>query len=177
VPHSFIFARIPASRSNSYSRSRAISSLYTLSKALHYSWGIVFVRSQAQRLVHLKISTKTIKTLEKKGLQAMADEAVSCQCFFSSRLCLMRKERSSLFSQFAENVWPSARQGINLWKLPYTDVSENRKAYLAANPLKVPVAKDDRKMKNAEKLAASTKKPMEGRYLDGRIIWVRSSSE
>ena len=68
-------------------------------------------------------------------------------------------------------------QGINLWKLPYTDVSESRKAYLASNPMKVPMPKNNRKMKNPEKLAASTKKPMEGRYLDGRVVWVRASSE
>jgi hypothetical protein len=126
--------------------------------------------------VHLKISTKTIKTLEKKGLQAMADEAVSWLCFFSSRHRLCSKN-AGRFSANLLRILPSFLQGINLWKLPYTDVSENRKAYLAANPMKVPVAKDDRKMKNAEKLAASTKKPLEGRYLDGRIIWVRASSE
>ena len=45
---------------------------------------------QAQRLVHLKISTKTMKTLEKKGLQAMADEAVSALAHASPLLVEIR---------------------------------------------------------------------------------------
>lgn len=128
-------------------------------------------RLQAQRLVHLKISTRTMKTLEKKGLQAMADEAVShptvCHCPLSS----------SLPPLSARDSCPRARswQGINLWDLPYTDMSENRKKYLAENSMSVPVAKNPRKMNNPEKLAASKKKPMEARYVDGRVVWVRSS--
>mmetsp|Transcript_37391 Transcript_37391/g.105527 ORF Transcript_37391/g.105527 Transcript_37391/m.105527 type:complete len:220 (-) Transcript_37391:139-798(-) len=94
--------------------------------------------AEGERMVVLKISARTIKTIEKKGLQAMADAA-----------------------------------GINLWKLPYTDVSESRQAYLAANPMKVPVKQNPRAMKNPEKLAASRKKPMQARYVDGRVMWYR----
>lgn len=95
---------------------------------------------EAQRLVHIKISTKTMKTLEKKGLATMAEEA-----------------------------------GINLWKLPYTDVGDARKKYVTKNAGAVPVAKNPRKMKNPEKLAASKKAPMQARYVDGRIEWYRPS--
>mmetsp|Transcript_5057 Transcript_5057/g.12750 ORF Transcript_5057/g.12750 Transcript_5057/m.12750 type:complete len:192 (-) Transcript_5057:155-730(-) len=93
---------------------------------------------EAQRLVTLKVSTKTMKTLEKKGLTTMAEEA-----------------------------------GINLWKLPFTDVSEARKKFLAENSGAVPVKKNPRQMKNPEKLAASKKAPMQARYVDGRIEWYR----
>jgi hypothetical protein len=62
-----------------------------------------------------------------------------------------------------------------LWKLPYTDVGDARKKYVTKNAGAVPVAKNPRKMKNPEKLAASKKAPMQARYVDGRIEWYRPS--
>lgn len=87
------------------------------------------------------LSAQALKTIEKKGLQAMAREA-----------------------------------GLDLASLPYVDASAARREYLAARGTPVPpMPKDKRAMKNPEKLAASTKKPMVGKYLPGgRIQFVRS---
>lgn len=64
--------------------------------------------------------------------------------------------------------------GIDLWKLPYEDARPQRKAYLAENKGKVPVAANPRAMKNAEKLAASKKQPKYPVYEQGgRIIWIK----
>eukprot|EP00195_Chlamydomonas_chlamydogama_P006131 CAMPEP_0202889688 /NCGR_PEP_ID=MMETSP1392-20130828/281_1 /ASSEMBLY_ACC=CAM_ASM_000868 /TAXON_ID=225041 /ORGANISM="Chlamydomonas chlamydogama, Strain SAG 11-48b" /LENGTH=202 /DNA_ID=CAMNT_0049573077 /DNA_START=119 /DNA_END=727 /DNA_ORIENTATION=+ len=96
-----------------------------------------------QRWVHLKVCTKAIKTLEKKGLDSMAAEA-----------------------------------GIDLWKLPFDDARPERLQYLAENKGKVPVAANPRAMKNAEKLAASKKKPRVPVYtITGAIAWVKPGSE
>jgi len=82
-----------------------------------------------------------MKTVEKNGLQAMANEA-----------------------------------GIDLWKLPYEDARPQRKEWLANNAHNPPMAKNARKMKNPEKLAASTKAPLVARYVSGKIAMVRSDS-
>ena len=84
-----------------------------------------------------------MRTIEKNGLQAMANEA-----------------------------------GIDLASLPYTDMSKARVKYLAASEHNPPQAKDhvgkSRRMKNPEKLAASTKKPLVARYIMGnRVILTR----
>lgn len=73
----------------------------------------------------------------------------------------------------------SQEAGIDLWKLPYTDVSEARLNYLAEHKLEVPTAKNtgNKKMKNAERLAASTKKPNKAIYVGARIITVREGEE
>jgi large subunit ribosomal protein L28 len=82
-----------------------------------------------------------MKTIEKRGLQTMANEA-----------------------------------GIDLWKLPYEDARPERKQWLAANPTNPPMAKNPRKMKNAEKLAASRKTPLVARYVYGKVAYVRADS-
>lgn len=98
---------------------------------------------EGQRWVKLKVCTKAIKTLEKKGIAEMASEA-----------------------------------GINLWQLPYEDARPQRKAYLAENKGKVPVAVNPRAIKNAEKLAASKKQPRYPVYEEGgRIVWIRPGME
>lgn len=87
---------------------------------------------------------QAIRTLEKKGLQAMAKDI-----------------------------------GLDLYKLPYTDVSparvnwlkENHKGYPAQPKKKIGTS---RRMKNPEKLAASKKKPLQARYLvAGKVILTR----
>lgn len=69
--------------------------------------------------------------------------------------------------------------GIDLNTLPFEDVSEARLNYLAENKLVVPVSKKatNKKMKNAERLAASTKKPMVAKYIGARIVHVRQGEE
>lgn len=94
---------------------------------------------EANRLVTIQVSTKALRTIEKKGLAVMAREA-----------------------------------GLDLSKLPFTDVSPARLEYLAANKGAVPTAKNSRAMKNEEKIAASKKKPMVASYLGGRIIYERA---
>ncbi|KAK9819729.1 hypothetical protein WJX72_001689 [[Myrmecia] bisecta] len=65
--------------------------------------------------------------------------------------------------------------GINLASLPYVDASPVRQEYLAAHPQACPQAKNVRRMKNPEKLAASKKKPLVPTYIaGGRIAMVRS---
>lgn len=82
---------------------------------------------------------QALKTIEKKGLSAMAREA-----------------------------------GLDLSKLPYTDVSKNRLEYLAKKepappmPRKIAV----RRMQNPEKLAASKKKPLVAKYLLGNRVYL-----
>lgn len=98
---------------------------------------------EGQRWVKLRICTKAIKTIEKRGLQNMAKEA-----------------------------------GIDLWKLPFEDARPQRLEWLAAQgESKPPMAKNARKMKNADKLAASRKTPLEARYVSGKIAYVRSASD
>lgn len=98
---------------------------------------------EGQRWVKLRICTKAIKTLEKRGLGSMASEA-----------------------------------GISLWELPYEDARPQRKAFLAENKGKVPVAANPRAMKNPEKLAASKKQPKYPVYEEGgRIVWIRPGGE
>jgi large subunit ribosomal protein L28 len=96
---------------------------------------------EGQRWVKMRVCTRALKTVEKKGLQAMANEA-----------------------------------GIDLWKLPFEDARPARLEWLAANPAKPPMAKNPRKMKNAEKLAASTKTPLVARYTYGKIEYVRTDA-
>lgn len=70
--------------------------------------------------------------------------------------------------------------GINLWKLPFEDVSKARLDYLAANPQQphIPKSIASRRMKNPEKLAASQKKPLVARYvIGGKIEYTRASLE
>ena len=66
--------------------------------------------------------------------------------------------------------------GLDLASLPYVDASPARKEYLANRGTPAPpMAKDKRAMKNPEKLAASTKRPMVGQYIPGgRIKFVRA---
>ena len=65
--------------------------------------------------------------------------------------------------------------GLDLNKLPYTDVSKNRLEYLAKReeispPMPRKIAK--RRMKNPEKLAASKKKPLVARYMLGNQTYL-----
>jgi large subunit ribosomal protein L28 len=99
---------------------------------------------EGQRWVKLRICSKAIKTLEKRGLQSMAAEA-----------------------------------GIDLFKLPYNDVSKSRQEWLKENHKGHPAQPTkkvgkSRRMKNPEKLAASKKKPLMARYIAGsRVILTR----
>lgn len=99
--------------------------------------------AHGQRWVTLRLCTKAIKTVEKNGLDIMAQEA-----------------------------------GLDLWKLPFEDARPERLQYLAENKGKVPVAVNERAMKNPEKLAASTKKPRVPVYtITGKIAFVRPGTE
>jgi large subunit ribosomal protein L28 len=72
----------------------------------------------------------------------------------------------------------AAEANIDLWSLPFEDARPQRKAYLAENQGKVPVAQNSRAMKNAEKLAASKKQPRYPVYEQGgRIVWIRPGME
>ena len=66
--------------------------------------------------------------------------------------------------------------GIDLWKLPFEDARPERLQWKAANPAQPPMAKNPRKMKNAEKLAASKKAPLVARYSYGKIEYVRQDA-
>ncbi|CAD7695425.1 unnamed protein product [Ostreobium quekettii] len=96
---------------------------------------------KGQRMVKLRICAKALRTIRKKGLDAMAKEA-----------------------------------DIDLWKLPFKDCRPERRQYLAEHPMVVPAKKNPgpKKMKNPEKLAASKKTPLVGKYLDGRVVYVRA---
>lgn len=82
---------------------------------------------------------QALKTIEKKGLNAMAREA-----------------------------------GLDLSKLPYTDVSKNRLEYLAKREPAPPMPRKIalRRMKDPEKLAASKKKPLVAKYLLGNRVYL-----
>ncbi|PNH06100.1 50S ribosomal protein L28, chloroplastic [Tetrabaena socialis] len=72
----------------------------------------------------------------------------------------------------------AAEANIDLWKLPFEDARPQRKAFLAENQGKVPVAVNPRAMKNAEKLAASKKQPKYPVYEEGgRIVFIRPGME
>ena len=96
---------------------------------------------EGQRWVKLRVCTRALKTVEKRGLQVMADEA-----------------------------------GIDLWKLAFEDARPERLAWKAANVAVPPMAKNPRKMKNAEKIAASKKTPLVARYTYGKIEYVRTDA-
>ena len=80
---------------------------------------------------------QALRTIEKKGLNAMAREA-----------------------------------GVDLRKLPYTDVSKNRLEYLASKAAPMRRKIGMRRMKNREKLAASKKKPLVAKYLLGNRVYL-----
>ncbi|KAL0029861.1 hypothetical protein WJX77_004336 [Trebouxia sp. C0004] len=94
---------------------------------------------EGSRWVKLRVCTKALKTIEKKGLNAMAREA-----------------------------------GLDLSKLPYTDVSKNRLEYLAKREPAPPMPRKIalRRMKDPEKLAASKKKPLVAKYLLGNRVYL-----
>ncbi|KFM29206.1 50S ribosomal protein L28 [Auxenochlorella protothecoides] len=97
---------------------------------------------EGKRWVRLKLCTKAIKTIDKRGLSVMAKEA-----------------------------------GINLWKLPFEDARSERTEWLATHEHNPPMAKDPRKMKNPERLAASKKTPLVARYLSGKVVYIREGSD
>lgn len=67
--------------------------------------------------------------------------------------------------------------GIDLWKLPFEDARPQRAAWLAARAeVAPPMAANPRAMKNAEKLAASTKTPLVARYVHGKIAYQRAEA-
>lgn len=68
--------------------------------------------------------------------------------------------------------------GIDLYKLPYNDVSKERTEWLKENhkgyPAQPTKIGTSRRMKNPEKLAASKKKPLQARYIAGsRVVLTR----
>ena len=91
---------------------------------------------EAQRWVRLKVCTRALKTVEKRGLAAVAKDA-----------------------------------GLDLSTLPYVDARPARVNWLAEQVVAPPQSKTrvgrSRKMRNAEKLAASTKTPLVARYVLG----------
>lgn len=96
------------------------------------------------------------------------------QRWVSLRICtkaIKTLEKNGLDSMAAE-------AGIDLWKLPFEDARPERLAYLAQNKGKVPQAVNPRAMKNAAKLAASTKQPRYPVYEEGgRIVWIKPGME
>eukprot|EP00471_Norrisiella_sphaerica_P003374 CAMPEP_0184480202 /NCGR_PEP_ID=MMETSP0113_2-20130426/1696_1 /TAXON_ID=91329 /ORGANISM="Norrisiella sphaerica, Strain BC52" /LENGTH=253 /DNA_ID=CAMNT_0026858521 /DNA_START=35 /DNA_END=796 /DNA_ORIENTATION=- len=105
---------------------------------------------EGQRMVKIKLSTQALKSIDKKGLETMAKEA-----------------------------------GIDLNKLPFRDLRPERQDFIAKHKNEVPISKNwvsgfyqkRHRMKNAEKLAASKKTPIEGRYYHGRILWGRFTED
>lgn len=98
---------------------------------------------EGQRWVKLRLSTKALKTIEKKGLQVMAKEA-----------------------------------GLDLSKLPYVDARPARTEWLAKQgAAKPPMAKNPRRMKNPEKLAASKKTPLVAEFVAGGKILYRRAEQ
>eukprot|EP00892_Ulva_mutabilis_P003504 jgi/Ulvmu1/1525/UM011_0255.1 len=71
----------------------------------------------------------------------------------------------------------AAEYGVDLYSLPYNDVSEARLQWKAANPAQPPMAKNPRAMKNPERLAASKKTPLVAQYCYGKIEYVRSEAQ
>ena len=69
--------------------------------------------------------------------------------------------------------------GIDLYSLPYNDRSKSRVEWLKENhkgyPAQPTKIGTSRRMKNPEKLAASRKKPLQARYIDGgsRVVLTR----
>jgi hypothetical protein len=66
----------------------------------------------------------------------------------------------------------AAEAGIDLFKLPYNDVSQSRLEWLKENHKGYPAQPKkkigkSRRMTNPEKLAASSKRPLVARYLAG----------
>lgn len=71
----------------------------------------------------------------------------------------------------------AAEAGVDLAKLPYTDISKNRLEYLASRQPAPPLPRKIalRRMQNPEKLAASRKKPLVAKYVLGnRVVLSRS---
>nr|AAP79158.1 ribosomal protein rpL28 [Bigelowiella natans] len=105
---------------------------------------------EGQRMVKIKLSTSALKSIDKKGLQVMAKEA-----------------------------------GIDLNKLPFKDMRPERQEYKEKHKMEVPVSKKwvsgyykkQHRMKNAEKLAASKKTPLEGKYYHGRVLFGRFNED
>jgi len=67
--------------------------------------------------------------------------------------------------------------GLDLWKLPFTDVRPERLAFKAETKGTVPTPKNpgNKKMKNPERLAASKKSPNLFKYEMGRIVSYKAS--
>mmetsp|Transcript_7001 Transcript_7001/g.12923 ORF Transcript_7001/g.12923 Transcript_7001/m.12923 type:complete len:250 (-) Transcript_7001:364-1113(-) len=105
---------------------------------------------EGQRMVKLKLSTDALKTIDKLGLEAMAKKA-----------------------------------GIDLNKLPFKDLRPERKEYLNKHKMEVPVSKKTvtgfyrktYRMKNPEKLAASKKTPIQGKYYHGTVVFGRFTED
>jgi len=99
--------------------------------------------AEGQRWVHMKVCTKAIRTVELKGLQAVAkDNGVDLTKFPYNDMRPQRRE------------WLAAREEVN-------------------PPMNKNWMGNSRRMKNPEKLAASKKQPMVARYLAGRVVLLR----
>ena len=64
--------------------------------------------------------------------------------------------------------------GVDLYKLPYEDMSRSRINYLAQQGKRPPLPRKIaiRRMKNPEKLAASKKRPLVAKYLLGNRVYL-----
>ena len=86
--------------------------------------------------MRLRVCARALKTVEKRGLAAVAKDA-----------------------------------GLDLWSLPYVDARPARVNWLKDQPIVPPQSAKrvgrSRKMRNAEKLAASAKAPLVARYVLG----------
>mmetsp|Transcript_22863 Transcript_22863/g.34112 ORF Transcript_22863/g.34112 Transcript_22863/m.34112 type:complete len:235 (-) Transcript_22863:130-834(-) len=105
---------------------------------------------EGQRMVKMKVSTSALKSIEKRGIEAMAKDA-----------------------------------GIELSKLPFKDLRPERQEYVEKHRGEVPVSKKwvsghfkkAHRMKNPEKLAASKKTPLQGKYYHGKIFFGRFTED
>ena len=125
------------------------------------------------------MSTKALKTVEKRGLQAMAVEAgidlwkLPFEDARPERLQWLQGAREGSGSAGAASH-AQARWGAGHHAAP-TRCARPRLA-LTENGGNPPMAKNPRKMKNPEKLAASTKAPLVARYISGKIAYVRADA-
>lgn len=124
---------------------------------------------EAKRVVRLRLSTKV-------RLCSVLPVSLSAFLFGAHKPCFVWQAIKTLEKKGLQVMAKEA--GIDLYKLPYTDVSPARKAWLAehhkGNPAQPSKIGKSRRMKNPEKLAASQKRPLQARYLaGGRVILTR----
>ena len=139
---------------------------------------------EGSRWVKLRVCTKASQATSLHVCSA-APDAEACrqlyllpQSYLPYHWCLKTSERGhvqALKTIEKKGLNTMAREaGLDLSKLPYTDVSKARLDYLAQKEPAPPMPRKIalRRMKNPEKLAASKKKPLVAKYLLGNRVYL-----